>query len=72
MRHVRKDNVEAEKHYKLAIESNPSSSDALGSYASFLHGVLSDFEEATKYYEKSVAVDNCNTNNLCNFGLFLR
>jgi hypothetical protein len=41
----------AEMQYKLAVESNPRSSEALGSYASFLHGVKGQADAAEELYE---------------------
>ena len=38
VRHIKKDNKTAEEFYKKAIAANPQNSDALGNYASFLHG----------------------------------
>lgn len=38
VRHVKKDRKLAELFYKKAVEANPKSADALGNYASFLHG----------------------------------
>ena len=40
LRHARRDIVGADKHYELAVTTNPENSDALGSYASFLHGAI--------------------------------
>lgn len=37
-RHVKKDAAAAEALYKAACDANPNNADALGSYASFLHG----------------------------------
>ena len=36
----------AELHYKKAVEINPNYADALGNYASFLHGVYNNKVEA--------------------------
>lgn len=72
LRHVRQDVSNAEKHYKLAISSDPSNADALGNYASFLHGELGNMEDAAQYYEHAVIADATHVNNLCNYGLFLR
>ena len=38
VRHVKKDSKAAEELYRKAIDANPLNSDALGNYASFLHG----------------------------------
>ena len=38
LRHARKDPVQAETYYERACSSNPKNSDALGNYASYLHG----------------------------------
>ena len=62
----------AEVEYKKAIESNHNNADALGNYASFLHGVHKKIDEAEKYYKLAVDLDDTHANNLCNFGLFLR
>ena len=37
--------------YRLAVECNPDSAEALGSYASFLHGVRGQKELAESHYE---------------------
>jgi Tfp pilus assembly protein PilF len=69
---VRRNVNAAEVEYKKAIESNPNNADALGNYASFLHGVHKKIDEAEKYYKLAVDLDDTHANNLCNFGLFLR
>jgi Tfp pilus assembly protein PilF len=72
LRHSRRDISGAEKHYLRAVETSPNNADALGSYASFLHGVHNNLKEAEKFYKKAVDADSTHTNNLCNYGLFLR
>ena len=47
----------AEKYYKLAIKANPENPDALGSYASYLHGVKGDVDAAEEKYVKAVEID---------------
>jgi Tfp pilus assembly protein PilF len=64
--------VGADKHYELAVSADPMNADALGSYASFLHGVIGNMDGAAKYYLQAVRVDLTHANNLCNYGLFLR
>ena len=61
----------AERHYKKSVELNPRNADALGNFASFLHGVYNDINQAEKLYQQAVRIDNTHTNNLCNYGLFL-
>jgi Tfp pilus assembly protein PilF len=51
---------------------NSQNAEALGSYASFLHGVLGKVDLAEGYYKSAVEVDDTHANNLCNYGLFLR
>lgn len=46
-----KDLKGAEDQYRLAVENNQQSSEALGSYASFLHGVKGDLDGAQELYE---------------------
>ena len=72
LRHNRQDVIGADQQYELATSTNPNNADALGSYASFLHGVLGNMDEAGSYYERAVTVDPTHANNLCNYGLFLR
>jgi Tfp pilus assembly protein PilF len=68
---VRRNPIEAEKHYIVSVTSNPQNSDALGSYASFLHGVTGDTVGAERYYKAALEIDDTHANNLCNYGLFL-
>jgi Tfp pilus assembly protein PilF len=53
------------------VRESPKNADALGSYASFLHGVHNNAKDAQKYYQMAVKADDTHTNNLCNYGLFL-
>ena len=62
----------SEVEYRLAVETNSENADALGNYASFLHGVHHKIEEAETYYIRAVKADDTHANNLCNYGLFLR
>jgi len=73
LRHVRKNFVAAEHHYQKAIEENPDNIDALGTYASYLHGLgdKQGLAKAEELYQKCFETDPCHPNNCCNFGLFL-
>lgn len=71
LRHVRRNHDQALQHYKRAVETNDSNADAIGGYASFLHGTKSDKVLVETLYERAIAVDSVHVNNLCNFGLFL-
>lgn len=46
--------------------------DAIGNYASFLHGVHRNIVDAEMNYRRAVELDDSHANNLCNYGLFLR
>jgi tetratricopeptide (TPR) repeat protein len=72
IRHVKRDIGGSEEYYKKAINANPMNADAIGSYASFLHGVYNKKNEAEKLYEQALRIDDTHTNNLCNYGLYLR
>lgn len=72
LRHVRKDLAAAEEHYRASVTSNPRNPDAMGSLASFLHGVHHRNDEAEELYKAAADLDDTHANNLCNFGLFLR
>jgi len=48
----------AEVQYQLAVEVNPSNADAVGSYASFMHGVLGKMDKAESLYEDAIRVSN--------------
>jgi Tfp pilus assembly protein PilF len=74
VRHVRGDIDRAGEHYKKAVKCNPQNVDALGGYASFLHGTNSSSSSkkiAEELYNSAIELDNTHVNNLCNFGLFL-
>jgi tetratricopeptide (TPR) repeat protein len=73
LRHVRKNFISAEHHYEKAVASNPRNIDALGTYASYLHGLgdAKGLEKAQDLYERCVKIDPCHPNNCCNYGLFL-
>ena len=71
LRHVRRNHDQALLHYKRAVEVNDANADAIGGYASFLHGTKGDKVLVENLYERAIAVDNAHVNNLCNFGLFL-
>jgi tetratricopeptide (TPR) repeat protein len=73
LRHVRKELSAAEHHYRKAIETNPNFIDALGTYASYLHGMghQKGLDDAEKLYERCVEIDPCHPNNCCNYGLLL-
>jgi tetratricopeptide (TPR) repeat protein len=73
LRHVRQNDARADHHYIQAIETNPNNVDALGTYASYLHGIgdKASLEKAAKLYEESFRIDACHPNNCCNYGLFL-
>ena len=58
-------------YYEKAVQANPDNVDAIGSLASFLHGVKKEFERANILYELALQKDPNHLNNLCNFGLFL-
>ncbi len=46
LRHIKRDVAKSETFYLKAIEVNTENGDALGSYASFLHGVYNKTKEA--------------------------
>lgn len=59
LRHVRKDIPRASAHYKEATEVNPNYADALGSYASFLHGTGVEGSDKTvteNLYQRAIEV----------------
>ena len=65
------DNTSSEKYYEAAVQANPDNVDAIGSFASFLHGVKKEYDRAEVLYEQALQRDSNHLNNLCNFGLFL-
>jgi hypothetical protein len=61
LRHVRKDLPRATTHYREATEANPVYADALGSYASFLHGTATggdggDKQLTENLYQRAIEV----------------
>lgn len=57
LRHVRKDIPRATAHYQEATEANPQYADALGSYASFLHGTGGgDKGQTESLYQRAIEV----------------
>ena len=73
LRYVRKDFDTAEKHYILAVKMGPQNVDALGTYASYLHGLgeADGLRRAEQLYQAAYELDKTHVNNLCNYGLFL-
>ena len=63
LRHTKTDMKGAEEHYKIASEVSDENADAIGNYASFMHGVVGDMYSAEALYERAVKVS---TKLLCN------
>lgn len=71
LRHIRRNHEQALHHYRRAVDVNDQNADAIGGYASFLHGTKGDKTLVENLYDRAIAVDDVHVNNLCNFGLFL-
>ncbi len=65
------DNDEAERYFKLAIETNPNNANNLGNYATFLSDHRRDYDEAERYYKLAIEADPNNASNLANYATFL-
>ena len=65
--YLAKDYVQAKKRLVTLVKSYPDSSQLLSMLAVIFHN-QGDFDEAIKYYEKSIKVDPKNSDTLNNFG----
>lgn len=58
----------------MSVKYNPQNPDAVGGYASFLHGIHGtngNKKLIEDLYNSAIVLDSTHVNNLCNFGLFL-
>ena len=65
--YLAKDYVQAKKRLVILVKSYPNSSQLLSMLAVIFHN-QGDFDEAIKYYEKSIKIDSKNPDTLSNFG----
>ena len=65
--YLAKDYVQAKKRLVILVKSYPDSSQLLSMLAVIFHN-QGDFDEAIKYYEKSIKIDPKNPDTLSNFG----
>ena len=65
--YLAKDYVQAKKRLVILVKSHPNSSQLLSMLAVIFHN-QGDFDEAIKYYEKSIKIDPKNPDTLSNFG----
>jgi tetratricopeptide (TPR) repeat protein len=66
-----RDNDEAERLYKFAVEADPNHANNLGNYAVFLEKNRRDYDQAERYYKLAVGADPGHANNLGNYAVLL-
>jgi tetratricopeptide (TPR) repeat protein len=62
----------AEKYYKMVLDSNPNHANTLGNYALFMKKIREDYDKAEEFYKRAIETDPNHANNLGGYAIFLR
>mmetsp|Transcript_9281 Transcript_9281/g.20188 ORF Transcript_9281/g.20188 Transcript_9281/m.20188 type:complete len:776 (-) Transcript_9281:1592-3919(-) len=62
---------EADKYYRMAIRMDPTHTNNLANYASFLKNNMHEYDRAEQYYERAIRNGPSNASNIGNYANFL-
>jgi tetratricopeptide (TPR) repeat protein len=71
LKNIKKDYDKAEKHYKKALELDPTLAITIGNYAIFLENIKKDYDETEKHYKKALELDPTLANITSGYAIFL-